>query len=414
MLVGALGCSPAAPPADPPPMTSSTSDVVQPPPVAGPTFSADLAFLQAHGEVIVLEAPHGGRVAVSPTYQGRVMTSAVTADGTSLGYLNRSFIEKGETGTAFDNYGGEDRFWLGPEGGPFALYFAAGSQQDFAHWQTPAALQEGVWNATEVTAREVTFVQPMKLRNYAGTELSLEVRRTIRLLEPADVSSMLKTEVGLEGRAWVAFETENTITNTGDAAWTPETGLPSVWILAMYNPSPDTWVVAPFETDAEGPIVEDGYFGKVPSERLLIDEAGWLFFAADGEHRSKIGLPPGRAGAFAGSYSPSARLLTVVSYNAPAEAAHGYVNSMWGKQDDPYAGDVINAYNDGPVSPGQPALGGFYEIETSSPAAALAPGASLTHRHRTLHFVAEPGDLAPVSAAAFGRTPAQLDHGTLP
>ncbi len=385
----------------------TSSDVPEPPPVTGPTFADDLAFLEAHGEVILLEAPHGGRVAVSPTYQGRVMTSAVTADGASLGYLNRPFIEKGETGTAFDNYGGEDRFWLGPEGGPYALYFAAGAEQDFAHWQTPAALQEGAWVATEVTPREVTFVRPMKLKNYAGTELSLEVRRTIRLLDGADVKAMLKAEMSFEGLGWVAFETENTITNTGEAAWTPATGLPSVWILAMYNPSPDTWVVVPFGTEAEGPIVKDDYFGKVPQDRLVLDEAGWLFFAADGEHRSKIGLPPSRAGAFAGSYSPSARLLTVVSYNRP-DVVDRYVNSMWGKQDDPYAGDVINAYNDGPVAPGQPALGGFYEIETSSPAAALAPGASLTHRHRTLHVVGDPDDLAPVSTSALGRTPAQL------
>ena len=45
-----------------------------------------------------------------------------------------------------------------------------------------------------------------------------------------------------------------------------------------------------------------------------------------------------------------------------------YVNSAWAQQSDPYGGDVINAYNDGPTAPGKPSLGGFYEIETSSPA----------------------------------------------
>jgi hypothetical protein len=48
---------------------------------------------------------------------------------------------------------------------------------------------------------------------------------------------------------------------------------------------------------------------------------------------------------------------------------------------------VINSYNDGPTAPGKPSLGGFYEIETSSPAAALAPGESLEHVHATLHVV---------------------------
>ena len=31
-------------------------------------------------------------------------------------------------------------------------------------------------------------------------------------------------------------------------------------------------------------------------------------------------------------------------------------------------------------------LGGFYELESSSPAAALAPGAAIKHVHETYHF----------------------------
>ena len=74
------------------------------------------------------------------------------------------------------------------------------------------------------------------------------------------------------------------------------------------------------------------------------------------------------------------------SGNAPP-----YVNSMWEMQKDPSGGDVVNSYNDGPTEPGKPALGGFYEIETSSPAAALAPGAKLVHVHDTVHFAAGKG-----------------------
>ena len=57
-------------------------------------------------------------------------------------------------------------------------------------------------------------------------------------------------------------------------------------------------------------------------------------------------------------------------YVAPAEDAL-YVNSQWGDQDDPFDGDVINSYNDGPTEDGT-IMGPFYEIEASSPAAALA------------------------------------------
>ena len=56
----------------------------------------------------------------------------------------------------------------------------------------------------------------------------------------------------------------------------------------------------------------------------------------------------------------------MVQYTRPAGATR-YVNSMWEVQRDPYAGDVINSCNGGPRS-GAPALGPFYELETSSPA----------------------------------------------
>lgn len=79
-----------------------------------------------------------------------------------------------------------------------------------------------------------------------------------------------------------------------------------------------------------------------------------------------------------------------------------YVNSMWEIQENPYDGDVVNSYNDGPPEPGKKPLGPFYELETSSPAAALAPGESITHVHRTSHIVAAPDDLEDIARRFFG------------
>ena len=45
----------------------------------------------------------------------------------------------------FNNYGGEERFWLGPEGGQFSLWFAPGAKQDLDHWLTPPALKVPLW-----------------------------------------------------------------------------------------------------------------------------------------------------------------------------------------------------------------------------------------------------------------------------
>jgi hypothetical protein len=75
---------------------------------------------------------------------------------------------------------------------------------------------------------------------------------------------------------------------------------------------------------------------------------------------------------------------------------------MWQMQKEPFRGDVVNAYNDGPPTPGAAPLGPFYELESSSPALALACGESATHIHRTYHFQGTPEQLNPIAQAVFG------------
>jgi hypothetical protein len=47
-------------------------------------------------------------------------------------------------------------------------------------------------------------------------------------------------------------------------------------------------------------------------------------------------------------------------------------------------------------------MGPFYELETSSPAAALAPGQSILHVHRTYHFQGPESKLDPIARATLG------------
>src|SRR2546426_901999 len=109
-------------------------------------------------------------------------------------------------------------------------------------------------------------------------------------------------------------------------------------------------------------------------------------------------------------FRASARLLTLVHYDKP-KGARDYVNSMWETQKEPYAGDVVNSYNDGPPGPGLPSLGGFYELETSSPAAALRPGESVVHTHRTFHFVGDRPGLDPMATRVLGVTASRIAEG---
>ena len=356
-------------------------------------FQSDLAFLNQHTKIVLLTGG-AAQVAVAPTYQGRVMTSTTGgSESPSFGWLGRAAIASVERQPHMNVFGGEDRFWLGPEGGQYSLYFKKGDPFDLDHWQVPAPIDWDAWDIVGQSATEVRFRKPMTLVNYSTTQMTVDVDRTVRLLSNDDVARLLGVSPGNAVRT-VAFESSNMVTNAGNTEWKPETGLVSVWILGMFNPSAETTIALPFTPGPEstlGPIVNDAYFGKVPADRLVITPSA-VFFRGDGQYRSKIGLSPSRASEIAGSYDAAGHVLTLVQYSRPAGATR-YVNSMWEIQREPYKGDVINSYNDGPPAPGKAPLGPFFELETSSPALGLAPAQQYTHVHRTFHFVGAEADL---------------------
>ncbi len=378
---------------------------------AGEPFASDVAFMKKHTPIVVLQ--HGdAAVAIAPAYQGRVMTSTFDRNhGPSFGWINRPVIEKGflseqeKQGKLEEHiyiFGGEERFWLGPEGGQYALFFKPGTKFEFSDWTTPAAIDTEAFELVEQTESSAKFKHSTELINYSGAKFKVGIERSVKLLAAEEASKLLGVQIG-EGLRMVGYETDNRITNTGANAWQPETGLLSIWVLGMYNPSPQTTVVIPFQPGDEktlGPIVNDSYFGKVPPEYLRV-EAQHLFFRGDGTRRGKIGITSQRSKGIAGSYDAAGQVLNIVTYNVQ-DAPHGFVNSMWELQDEPYAGDVINSYNDGSPEPGAPPLGPFYELETSSPAAALSPGETMQHVQRTFHIQGSQQELAPLAKRLLG------------
>lgn len=378
--------------------------------IAKNTFSDDLEFLKGNTEVVVLSDSVGeGQVVVLPKLQGRVMTSAAEGkDGLSYGWINRSLIASGKTVKHMNTYGGEDRFWIGPEGGQFSVFFKQGVPFDLEHWFTPAPVDTEPFELVGRSGNSVHLRKDMQLENYSRTVFNLRVDREVRIIEPYDAGDKLGVLAG-DDVTMVAFESVNKVTNTGEKPWEKDTGLLSIWILGMFNPSPATTVVVPFEAGPEsqlGPIVNDAYFGKVPADRLVIKD-GVIYFRGDGQYRSKIGLSPQRAKPVLGSYDAVNGVLTIVQYDKPVGASD-YVNSMWEQQKEPYKGDVVNSYNDGPPSPGAKPLGPFYEMETSSPAAALEPGATIVHVHRTFHLQGPEKDLDAIAKAVLGVTIEQI------
>lgn len=344
------------------------------------TFSYDLNFLQQHKQVVVLgtrDSP--ARVIVIPEYQARVMTSTADGDeGMSYGWVNYDLIQSGDMRAHMNPFGGEDRFWLGPEGGQYAIFFPPGVPFDFEYWQTPALIDSEPFKLVSRDTVQATFRRSALVTNYQGFEFNIDINRQIQLLSTPDLENELN--VPLADVKVVGYQSINTVSNTGDKAWSEDSGLLSIWILGMFNPSPETIIILPHQASQAG--VTDDYFGKIPEDRLHELE-DVLVMKGDGRFRGKVGIAPDVASPIVGSYDRAKGLLTLVKFDLHADSP--YVNSKWEIQKHPYQGDAVNAYNDGPLEDGSQ-LGPFYELESSSPARALKPGEVIMHRHLTVHI----------------------------
>lgn len=363
-------------------------------PAAG-SFAADLDQLQAHTPVILLE--DGDRkVLLAEAYQGRVMTStAAGLAGTSYGWINHDLIAKGEYQPHMNAFGGEERFWLGPEGGQYGLYFQKGDPFDFPHWQTPGAIDTMIYPAVEKSQTQALFAKSFSIRNYTGTRFDLKVERRIRLLSEKESSDLL--QMPLAAVKWVGYESDNHVINTGPADWDKNKGVISIWLLGMLKASPAQVVILPYKNGGSTQV-NDAYFGKIAADRLVKKDSV-LFFKGDAKSRGKIGIPPAIVKPLAGSYDAEKGALTIVRFSYAGDTA--YVNSMWEIQRYPYRGDVVNTYNDGPNDKGEQ-MGAFYELETSSPALVLKKGASYRHVQQTFHFEGKASDLNVISKHVLG------------
>ncbi len=367
------------------------------------SFGFDLEFLQKHHKDLVLlgEDSAGAQVIIAPAYQGRVMTSTAEGkNGLSFGWVNHELIESGKPTEHINAFGGEERFWLGPEGGQFSVYFKKGVEFKFENWFVPKEFDTEPFTLVSATKSEARFEKEMHLENYSGNAFDLTVHRTIKLLNKNSIDKVLGILVPA-GVKTIAFESDNSITNKGMKSWDKRTGMLSIWILSMMNASSQTTVAVPYkqgDSTKLGKIVTDDYFGKVPADRLKVNN-DLILFKADASHRSKIGLSPSRALPVVGSYDAVNNVLTIAQFSLP-EGVTDYVNSLWQLQDKPFAGDAVNSYNDGPIDGKQ--MGKFYEIESSSPAAALKPGETIHHLHRTIHLKGSKEDLDKIAMKLLG------------
>ncbi len=365
------------------------------------TFGYDLNFLKQHDSVVVLKSDgENSQIIVSPKYQAKVFTSTADGDeGLSFGWVNyKAFTAPVDA--HMNAYGGENRFWLGPEGGRFSLFFKPASKMAFENWKTPAPYDTDTWNVTNKSNNSVVMQKDMKLVNYKGTEMQLLVDRTIKILNRQQINNNVGIALDTAVKV-VGYETVNVLTNKGSNEWTEATGMPCMWILDMFKPTPATVIVVPFKNAAGQPfnkVATTNYFGQIPAERLKhTDDV--LYFKADGKSRGKLGVVPGKAKPFAGSYDSENKVLTAIMFDVEPEAK--YLNQEWNTTKPSFSGDAVNAYNDGPLADGTQ-MGPFYEIESVSPAASLKPNQSLSHKHAVFHFTGSEQGLDGIAKKFFG------------
>ena len=369
-------------------------------------------FLAKHTNLVELTNDAGARVAVAPEWQGRVMTSTCGGlDGPSFGFVNRDFIEAGKTDPHFNNMGAEERLWLCPEGGQFSLWFKPGAKQVMANWFTPPALNDGAWKVVAGQRTTRPHGRAMKLQNTAATAFELDVTRDVRLLGADDFQTVVRRDGGRghgakPGVKMVAYETANQITNRGPA-FSKQKGLVSIWILGMMNAGPQTVIIVPYRSGADGelgPVVKSDYFGAVP-------------------RRSPEGHAPSRAlprrrqvpledRHVAAARPQRARLDRLRGGRADAGPFHharrsgrstNYMNNMWQvPQAQPYTGDVANAYNDGPNDLGKRMGSVLRDRVGFARAGTLKTGESLLHRHRTIHIQADAETLRKLAKETLG------------
>ena len=205
---------------------------------ANGTFGYDQHFLSEYLSLITLQENQGmSQVVVIPEYQGRVMTSTANGiEGNSYGWINYELIASQKFNTHINVFGGEDRFWIGPEGGQYAIFFKKGTEFTFENWYTPKEIDTEAFEIVSQSAKHVGFSKRMHLVNYQDFAFDIEVNREVTIFNDKEITKNLGINLSSKLN-YVGYQSKNEIVNIGKTAWSKETGLLSVWILGMYMPS---------------------------------------------------------------------------------------------------------------------------------------------------------------------------------
>ena len=377
------------------------------------SFGQDLSFFSQYGVETLILSQGDSVVAVSPALQARVMTSSYGGSkGPSLGWINRVQLAFKKLDARKVQIGGEDRFWVGPQGGDFSIFFEDGALRSEENWKIPAFMSSEPWSLVGRNSHRAKFEKTAEFENAKGTKFRIKAEREISVLNRKHVSDVLGIEIP-ESVDMVAFQSFNKLTNLGEKPWTPDGGMLNISVQSCFNANRKTCAFVPYrpgDPSELGDIVRDNFFqtsGAGNSDGGLTVDPSFIKYRTDGKSLGAIGISALRSEGIALGFDEANSLLTVIIYIKPADR-RAYLPSSWRRASGAFDGDAISVFNNGPAAGSNAPGAAYYEISTYSPALSLDAGKSQFHLQRTFHFHGSEYDLGLISYKLAGISIGQL------
>lgn len=379
------------------------------------SFGQELSFFNKYNIDTVILGEDDSLIAVSPAWQARVMTSTFGGvKSPALGWINRELIAFKKDDVQTNQVGGEDRFWVGPQGGEGSLFFPQGKIFSEENWMPPAFITKEEWKLVAKNQMQAKFEKTAQFENAKGVQFKIKAEREISVLTKKQVAEILGIEIP-SGVNMVAFQSLNKIINAGQKEWSPANGTINISVQSCFNATKNTFVFIPYrqgDLTKLGDIMRDDYYEPSvsiagSSKRLVVTDE-YIRFKSDGRVLSGISIPPRRSEGVALSYDDKNKVLTIITYLRPI-GNRTYLPSSWRRSANATNdGDAISIFNNGPLNRTSAPADAFFEISTYSPALMIAPNKSQFHLQRTFHFSGSEYDLGLISYKLAGLSIGQL------
>ena len=360
-----------------------------------------------HHPVVLCGSDSKKIVVVAPSLVGRVIcTGSGGLHGTTDSYISEDQIAKGFTkslpGAKWASFGGEERVWLAPEGGEYALFFSKGKPQTQENYTVPESLNSTKFQVTEISAdgKSVTFTAGMSLVNFIGSRFDLEVSRTISLVESCPYVQEFKGKID-----FVGFESHTYIKNIGKKPWTKKTGAMSIWTIGQFLAKDNSVVIMPYRCGSNevlGAPVSTEYFrlltldGNPTPRRFWTVENNVVLLKASGVVQTKLELMAKRSLGRIAAIDLKGFVMNILDFDFYPELE--YVASYPLPYDgNPYVGGAASTFVLSKLHPVSPS----YELECCSPALFLQPGEKFGHVARTYRLRSDKNSLITICKRYF-------------